>query len=362
MASLSDRLMKVAKSNKYSSVLSDSKSANKGVLASLDIPMLNVALSGDLDGGLYGGITQIVGDSRCFKTCYGLIMMAAYMKQYPEAYALFFDSENGASFEYFDTFGIDKDRVVHLPIEDVEDLKIQAKQFLSEIEKGDKVFFFIDSVGLLPSRKEAEDAEDGKTVSDMTRARALNSFWRIVTIPLGLKDLPMVAINHYYETMSMFPEKVIKGGKGGFLASNDIWVVSRSKVKEGSELAGWSFNINIMKSRKVKENARIPIVVTYEGGVDKYSGLLEVARATGHVVDPKKGWYTRTMVDGDKNWRKANMDKEFWAPVLGDPSFQKAVKEMYSLSHGPSFDDHLDDVLNEGEELDKSTGEITVKE
>lgn len=359
MSSLIDRMQSVAKKNKYSSILSESKSANKGVLASLNIPILNVALSGDVDGGLFGGITQIVGDSRCFKTCYGLIMMAAYLKAHPEGYALFFDSENGASFEYFDTFGIDKDRVIHLPVEDVEDLRIQCAQFLKEIERGDKVFFFIDSVGLLPSRKEAEDAEDGKTTADMTRARALNSFWRIVTIPLGLKDLPMVAVNHYYETMAMYPEKIIKGGKGGFLASNDIWLVTRSKVKEGTELAGWSFNIKIMKSRKVKEDAVIPVVVKYDGGIDKYSGLLSIARLTGYIDMPSKGWYVRTTIEDDKRWRAAEMDGEFWKPLLKDDGFKQAVKDKYSLASGHgSFDMDTLEFLEEGEMVDTSTGEI----
>lgn len=356
---LIDRLQGVAKKNKYASILSESKSANKGVVAPINIPILNVALSGDLNGGLYAGITQIVGDSRCFKTCYGLIMMAAYLEANPDGYALFFDSENGASFEYFDTFGIDKDRVIHLPVEDVEDLRIQCAQFLKDIEQDDKVFFFIDSVGLLPSRKESEDAEDGKTTADMTRARALNSFWRIVTIPLGLKNLPMVAINHYYETMALYPEKVIKGGKGGFLASNDIWLVTRSKVKDGKELTGWSFNVKIMKSRKVKEDAVIPVVVKYDGGIDHYSGLLEVGRATGFIEMPSKGWYVRKNIEDSKRWRRAEMDGEFWKPLLEDQNFVNAVKDLYSLSTGHSaFNMENIEFMDDGAIVDTSSGEI----
>lgn len=364
--SLSDKLLKVAKkSNKDSSVLSKSKILDKESQFKLDVPMLNVALSGHIDKGPNSGILQIVGDSRCFKTCYGLIMVKAYLDKNPEGNAVFFDSEQGAAFEYFDTFGIDKDRVIHCPIANVEDMKIQAAQMLEEIDKGDKVIFFVDSIGLLPSKKEAVDAAEGKEVADMTRARALNSFWRVVTNPIGLKDLFIVVINHYYDTIGgMYPEKVIKGGKGGFLASNDIWIVTRSKIKDGTDLAGWSFNIGIMKSRKVKENARIPIEVLYDGGINKYSGILEVARATGHVESPSKGWYSRTFIEDDKKWRKAEMDNDFFKSIVENEDFKKAVNKMYSLSSGNMFDEKkIEEVLeDEGIECDPETGEILNKD
>lgn len=346
--SLSDKLLRIAKDNKYSSILSKSD-ISSDVLCTIGVPAINIALSGDINGGLHSGVLQIVGDSRCFKTCYGLILMGAYLEQNPDAMALFFDSEHGASFEYFDSFGIDKERVVHLPITDVEDLKIQCAQYLKEIERGEKVFFFIDSLGMLPSKKESEDAEDGKTVADMTRARAMNSFWRVITNPLNLKELPLIAINHYYDTMALYPEKIIKGGKGGFLASNDIWLVTRSKVKEGKELAGWNFNIKIMKSRKVKEDAKIPVTVLYDGGIDKTSGLLEIALVTGHVTSPKKGWYNRPGIDGETNCRRSSMDEDFWKPILEDGSFHKAIREMYLLSEGCGnlLNSKLDELIEE---------------
>lgn len=364
MSSLADRLKKVAKQNKYSSVLASSKSLDRKPVAITNVPMINVALSGKLDDGLYPGILQIVGESRTFKTCFSLILMAAYLKKHPDGYALFFDSEGGASFEYFDTFGIDKSRVIHLPIEDIEDLKIQVAGFLKEIEQGDKCFIFIDSVGLLPSRKEVEDAEDGKTVADMTRARALNSFWRIVTTPLKLKELPLVAINHFYETMEMHSKDVIKGGKGGFWASDDIWKITRSQIKDGTELSGWSFNIKVLKSRKVRENSRIPIEVLYDGGIDVYSGLLEVARATGHVDMPTKGFYTRPSIPDDKKWRRSAMDGDWWKPILEDESFGTAVTALYTLSGNTRLIDNLEHIIDDiheiSEYVDTTTGEIIV--
>lgn len=340
--SLFDKLKKVAKNNPYASVLSESKVFDVDFVAKMGVPAINIALSGDINGGLKSGITQLVGDSRTFKTCFGLLMMAAYMNQNEDSYAILFDSEKGSSRQYFQTFGIDETRVLHVPIAYVEDLKIQINQFLNEMKRGDKVFMFVDSVGLLPSKKEVVDAVDGKDTTDMTRAKAVNSLFRTITMQIALLDIPLVVINHYYDTQEMYSQKVVKGGKGIFLASNEIWVISRSRLKDGKETAGWSFNINILKSRTVKENSVIPVEVYYDGGIAKYSGLLEIARTTGHVVSEKMGWYKRPSVEDDKNWRKAEMDDDFWAPVLADKSFAEAVTELYCLGKGGGFEGLID--------------------
>lgn len=328
------KLLSKTENGKDISVLSESKLSAKKPLAKLDIPMLNVALTGDVDGGMYSGCMQIVGDSRTFKTSYLLIMVAAFLKEHEDGVCLFFDSEQGAALEYFDTYGVDATRVVHIPIMSVEDLKIKTAQALKDIERDEKIFFAIDSIGLLPSTKEVSDAEDGKDVADMTRARALNSFWRVVTLPIANKNLFLCAINHYYDTIGgMFPEKVVKGGKGGFLAANDIWIVTRSRIKSGTEVTGWSFNIGIIKSRKVKEFSRIPIEVYYDGGVNKYSGILDAAIAIGLVDSPKKGWYTRTFIDGDKNWRRSEFTDEMLDEIIALEKFKEGIRSIYILNY-----------------------------
>ena len=349
--SLVDRLLKISKSNVHSSILS--KKEERGYVCKSSIPAINIALSGDLNGGLDSGIFQIVGDSRCFKSCYGLSLMADFLNQNDDSYALFFDSEHGAGFEYFDMFNIDRDRVIHLPIENIEDLKIQCANYLKELTKDDKVFFFIDSIGLLPSIKEADDAVDGKIVADMTRARSLNSFFRVVSNPLVLKNIPMVIINHYYDTMAMFPEQIIKGGKNALLASNTIWIVTRSKIKEDKELSGWSFNIRVLKSRRVKENVKLSIDVLYQGGIDKTSGLLDIAKKSGHVDASKKGWYSKKS-DANKSFRKTDLTFDWWTDILCDESFGDFVKSNYKLSGN---NDCFIDVVN-GDDTDDADGDV----
>ena len=119
-----------------------------------DVPMLNVALTGSLDGGLTPGLTVLAGPSKHFKTSFALKMAAAYLDAKPDAVMLFYDSEFGSPQSYFDNFGIDTSRVLHVPITDAEQLKFDLVGQLEEIDKDDDVIVVIDSIGNLASKKE----------------------------------------------------------------------------------------------------------------------------------------------------------------------------------------------------------------
>ena len=167
--SIMDKLKKNTKVD-YTSILSDSKFFNDKDMVPTDVPMMNVALSGSMDGGLAPGLTVLAGPSKHFKTSFALIMASAYLKKYKDAVLLFYDSEFGSPQAYFENFGIDTDRVLHTPITNVEELKFDMISQLEGLERGDKVVVVIDSVGNLASKKELDDAINEKSVADMSRA------------------------------------------------------------------------------------------------------------------------------------------------------------------------------------------------
>ena len=136
--SVLDRLKK-GSTIKDSSILAKSQFFTEKDMIQTDVPMVNVALSGNLDGGLTPGLTMFAGPSKHFKTAFALLMASAYMKKYPDAVVLFYDSEFGTPQAYFDTFNIDTDRVLHTPITDVEQLKHDIMVQMQEIGKEDKV-------------------------------------------------------------------------------------------------------------------------------------------------------------------------------------------------------------------------------
>lgn len=335
--SIMDKLKKNSKI-KATSSLDKSVLFSKKDLVSTPVPMINVALSGDPDGGLSSGLTVLAGPSKHFKTSFGLLMAASYLDKYEDAIILFYDSEFGSPQSYFESFGIDPSRVLHTPITNVEELKFDIVNQLEEIDKDDKVIIVIDSIGNLASKKELDDAINEKSVADMSRAKALKGLFRMCTPYLTLRDIPMIAINHTYQEIGLFPKAVVSGGTGIYYSADNIWILGRQQDKKGTEIKGYNFVINVEKSRFVKEKSKIPISVTWEGGIAAYSGLLPAALEGGFVTKPNVGWYSRVNTDTgeveEKKFReKDTMDKEFWEPVFAKPGFKQFLKDRYEIGH-----------------------------
>lgn len=334
--SLKDKLAKNT-TIKESALLKDSKIYGHKDNISTAIPMINVALSGKLDGGFTSGLTVIAGASKHFKTAFTLLMASAFLKKYPDGMILFYDSEFGTPESYVQSFGINPDNIFHSPIANIEQLKFDIIAQLEGLDRNDKVFIMIDSVGNLASKKEVEDAIDQKSVADMTRAKALKSLFRIVTPYLTVKDLPMIVVNHTYKEQGLFPKDIVSGGTGIYYSADTIWIVTRRQEKEGDEIVGFNFDINIEKSRYLREKSKIPITVHFEEGIQKWSGFFELAEEGQYIVKTKKGWYgvvdKETGEISEKNYRRADLanNTEFWKNILTNTDFSKYIEQQYIL-------------------------------
>lgn len=322
---------------KDTAILTESKFFTTKDLIQTSVPALNVALSGRLDGGLTPGLTVFAGPSKHFKTAFSLLLAKSYLDKYDDAVVLFYDSEFGTPQAYFDTFNIDTSRVIHTPITDIEQLKHDVMSQMNGIERGDHVIVIVDSVGNLASKKEVEDALDGKSVADMTRAKQMKSLFRMVTPHLTIKDIPMVVVNHTYQTMEMFSKAVVSGGTGIYYSADNIYIIGRQQEKTGQDLTGYNFIINVEKSRFVREKSKIPVEVSFEGGISKWSGLLDMAMESGHVIKPSNGWYQRVdMSTGEAVEPKARKTdtykKDFWLPILSDQTFIDWISKRYTIS------------------------------
>lgn len=344
--SIMDKLKKNSKV-KHTSVLSESKFFNEKDMVPTNVPMMNVALSGSTEGGLTPGLTVLAGPSKHFKTSFGLIMASSYLKKYKDAVLLFYDSEFGSPQSYFEQFDIDTDRVLHTPITNVEELKFDLIGQLEGLDRKDKVVVMIDSVGNLASKKELEDAINEKSVADMSRAKALKGLFRMTTPYLAMKDIPLIAVNHTYMEIGLFPKAVVSGGTGIYYSADNIWILGRRQNKQGTEVTGYDFVINVEKSRYVKEKSKIPISVSWDGGVEQYSGLLDVALAGSFVAKPSNGWYSR--VDnstgefiGTKVREKETLSEEFWKPIFEETNFAEYIKESFSIGGNRSNELDID--------------------
>lgn len=336
-----DLLARIRKASvsKNAEILSKSGVFGKGEIIKTPVPMFNVAMNGDPFGGFSHGVTLFAGPSRHFKSLFCLLAAAAFLEKHPDGVIIFYDSEFGTTPEYFANAGIDPDRVVHCPITNIEQFTFDIVAQIKEITVDDNVMIITDSIGNLASKKAVTDAEDQKSSTDMTRAKVLKQLFQIITPEINLKKIPFFAVNHTYNTLEMFSKQVMSGGQGPMLSADNVFFIGRQQDKDGKELQGYHFIINVEKSRFIKEKSKIPISVSHEDGILKWSGLFEVALEGGFITSPSKGWYEAVNPDtgevlSDNKMRRTDMSgNEFWKMMFKKTNIAEFIRQKYQLSH-----------------------------
>lgn len=321
--------------NKNAALVNNSEFFSETNYTSTAIPIVNVALSGSLTGGISSGLTIFAGASRSYKTLLGLHCAKAYLEKYPDAHLFFYDSEFGSSLSYFTSVGIDISRVVHIPVNSVEDFKNQAYALLNTIERGYHAFIMLDSLGALASNKTIEDSMENKNTADLTRPKAVNLVARLITPMLNTIDIPCIIINHIYESLDKYVPSKMGGGNGIMYAANSVLFISKTKIKDGIELSGYTFNIKIEKSRAIKEGKALSFDVLYDRGVERLSGISELAQEYG-IVKSGGGWFSQIdlatgEVIGDKMRSTSERYTQILEDLLLDNNFQKFVEKKFKL-------------------------------
>lgn len=361
--SLSTKIMSIGKkmTGRTVSAINTSTYADKTPLVNLRTPALNLAHSGRFDQGPSWGSHQIVGESKTFKTLFLAIQVAEFLNANPEAICAFLDSEGGANLHYWEAVGAPMDRIIHIPVTTVEEHSSVVINIIDQKSEDEQLIIATDSVGQLGSRKELQNTQDDEAnKQDFTRAKSLNSFWRLVVPMLNVNRIPYIWIGGMYATTDQYKPVEISGGKKGVLGSDSIWMITKSQQKDKvkndikgtnkEEKTGWNFNIKIEKGRFCREGTVIPITVRYEGGVYRWSFLLEAAREVGAVIMPSNGWYQRTERIGfydDKKVQKIGMNDLWFEEILSSPEFHELIESRYRVSSESLFDESHDVVDEE---------------
>lgn len=336
---LMDRLIKSSKIEGAERLM-DSSILNEKPPSPTRVKLINVALSGKIDGGIFSGLTLITGKSRNYKSSYGLIMVKGFLDADPDAICLYYNNEFGIKKPYFENAGIDMNRIVHLPFENLEKLKFDLVSKLEELTIDDKVIIFCDSISASASLKEIQDSLEEKTSADFTRAKTIKSLMRMITPYLYMKEIPFVGIAHTYDEIGNSygaPKQIVGGGTGMYYNPDTIWIVGKSQVKEGDEKVGSTFTINIEKSRYVKEGSKIPIVVRWDSGIANYSGFADLAKEFGIVTEGRRGrsfTLQYTKLDGtviDTLIKRNDEDEVFWETILKETDLAYRIEEHYKL-------------------------------
>ena len=318
--------------NEYAALVSDGVEAGD-VDSFIDSGsyIFNALLSGSIYGGLPSNkITAIAGESATGKTFFVMGMVKSFLDANPDAGVLYFESESAITKQMVIDRGIDPNRMVIVPVTTVQEFRTQAirvlDKFLEQNEADRKpIMLCLDSLGMLSTTKEVEDTSDGKETRDMTRAQVLKAAFRVLTLKLGKAKIPMVVTNHTYDVVgSMFPTKEMGGGSGLKYAASSIIYLSKKKEKDGTEVVGNIVHCKNHKSRLTVENKMVDVRLTYDKGLDKYYGLLELAEK----YDIFKKVSTRyELPDGSKLFGKT---------ILNDPETYFTDEIMSKLDEAAS--------------------------
>lgn len=252
---------------------------------STGVYILNACMSGSLFGGvLADAITVFAGPEASGKSFLSLNTCREAQKA---GYGIIYiDTENSIRRGDLIKYGIDAslDNFILLKTNKVEDINMTVTQLLDELkdaklsgEEIPKTMIVLDSLAQMASNKEKEDLISGKLKQDMTKAKAIGSFFRSITIDLGYLEIPMIVNNQTYQTMDLFPQEIMKGGKSLYYSASNITFLGKAKLKTGEEdsydlQSGIVVTAKGVKNRQAKPK-KVKFEISFEKGCNPYVGL-----------------------------------------------------------------------------------------
>jgi RecA/RadA recombinase len=274
---------------------------------------LNALLSGSIFGGIPSNrITGFSAESSTGKTFIVLGAVKEFLASDPQAMVCLFESESAISRDALIGRGIDVERVAVFPVGTVEQFRDNAMRIVEghmatpEAERP-KLMFVLDSLGMLSTEKEIADVILSNGTKDMTRAGLIKAAFRVLTLKLGFCNIPLAVTNHVYAAIGSNSPLPESGGGGGFkyAVSTEI-TLTKAKYKEGEEQVGIVVTATAKKSRLTVEGTKAKVLIRFDGGLDKYYGLVPIVEAMG-IIKKEMGRFV--LPDGKKVFEKNIVDK-----------------------------------------------------
>ena len=268
--------------NQYASKVSDGMLGSVNEYIDTGSYILNALISGSIHKGLPSNkITAFAGESATGKTFFLLGLVRQFLADNPSGGVLYFESESALTPEMIEERDIDTKRFVQLPVSTIQEFAQQASRVVdAHIEKGEgsPLLLCLDSLGMLSTAKEVGDITEGADKVDMTKARIVKGTFRVLTLKLAKAGIPLLVTNHTYKQVgAMFPQDIMGGGSGLQYAASNIVFLSKKKEKDGTDVIGNIIHCKNFKSRLAKENKKVDVLLSYDEGLNRYYGLLELA-------------------------------------------------------------------------------------
>jgi RecA/RadA recombinase len=326
--------------NEYAALVSDGIAAGD-VESFVDTGsyVFNALVSGSLFGGIPSNkITAIAGESGTGKTFFCLSVVRNFLNIDPNAGVIYFETESAISKQMIESRGIDSKRMVIFPVDTIEEFRTQAVRIIDKYmeqpkEEKKPLMFVLDSLGMLATNKEVEDATSDKNVRDMTKAQLTKSVFRILTLKMGKANIPMLVTNHTYDVIGSYvPTKEMGGGSGLKYSASTIIYLGKKKEKDGTDLVGNIIKCEAKKSRLTREGSKVETRLFFdERGLERHYGLLELGERAGMW----KNTAGRYEINGKKVYGKEilrNPEEYFTDDIMAQLEEQAHQEFLYGAS------------------------------
>jgi len=323
--------------NQYASKVSDGMLGSVNEYIDTGSYILNALISGSIHKGLPSNkITAFAGETATGKTFFLLGLVKQFLTDNPSGGVLYFESESALTPEMIEERGIDTKRFIQLPVATIQDFAQQASRVVDKhIEKSEApLLLCLDSLGMLSTAKEVEDITTGANKVDMTKARIVKGTFRVLTLKLAKAGIPLLVTNHTYKQVgAMFPQDIMGGGSGLQYAASSIVFLSKRKEKVGTDIIGNVIHCKNFKSRLAKENKKIDVLLTYDQGLNRHYGLLDLAEKYDiikkvstryELPDGAKIFGKQIMEDPEKYFTDDIMEK---LEIAAQKEFQYGINE-----------------------------------
>lgn len=310
--------------------------------------MLNALISGSIFGGMPDNkVLVLAGESSTGKTYVAMGIVSNFLRQFPDGGVIYYDTESAITKKMMQDRGIDISRVIIGEPSTLQDFRTKAIKFLEAYSKQKErppILMVLDSLGMLSSSKEMEDTAEGKDTRDMTKAQLVRGIFRVLRLKMAKLHVPMIVTGHTYAAVGAYvPSQVLSGGGGLQYASDSIVFLSKSKDKEGTEIVGNIMKGRMFKSRMSRENKIAEMRLSYDTGLDRWFGLLEMAEEAGMV---KRVGNRYEFPNGQKYFRK-NIDEDptavYTTEFLNDLDVAVQKKFKYGVGEKPPEDPDIED-------------------
>lgn len=296
--------------------------------------ILNALFSGSIFGGVPDNkIVTFGGEPATGKTFFVLGVVKQFLDDNADGAVIYFDTESAVTRKMMEERGVDSKRLIVSEPQTIQEFRAKALQILERYTKSKDrppMMMVLDSLGQLSTTKEMEDSTEGKETRDMTKAQVIKATFRTLNLKLAKAKVPLFVTNHVYDSVGAYvPTKVMSGGSGLQYSSSQIAMLSKRKDKDGQVVKGNYIKVKMAKSRLTKENSFIDVKLSYDQGLDRYYGLLDLAEEAG-MIKKSGAWLKLRNGDSTQAGRiYADPEKFFTQEFLEELDEYAAKKFLY---------------------------------